>query len=124
MDCGLRIADCGLRWFWLGAILVLVWAAAGAPCVWADANKMLIYMDLEQTDHLKAYGVAYRALDHGLNVEWLLNYRGGSFMMDAHPEVMKRARFLGVVLSEMDAALVLQVFSAIEPSDMERILLE
>ena len=124
MDCGLRIADCGLRRFWLGAILVLVWAAAGAPCVWADSNKMLIYMDLEQTDHLKAYGVAYRALDHGLNVEWLLNYRGGSFMMDAHPEVMKRARIQGVVFSEMDAAMVFQVYSTIESSNMERILLE
>ena len=52
----------------------------------ALGQKLLIPMDLTQTDHLKACGVAYYALAHGLNVEWLLNYRGGSFMMDYAPK--------------------------------------
>ena len=36
-------------------------------------------MDLKQTDHLKAYGIAYWVLSKGMTVDWLLNYRGGSF---------------------------------------------
>jgi len=111
-----------MRGFWLFVIAVLVWA--GVSDVDAESNKMLIYMDLEQTDHLKAYGVAYWVLDHGANVEWLLNYRGGSFMMDAHPDAMKQARVQGVAFSEIDAAQVFQVYSAIESANMERILLE
>ena len=39
-------------------------------------------MDLTQTDHLKAYGITFHALLDGLKADWLLNYRGGSFMMD------------------------------------------
>ena len=42
-------------------------------------------MDVVQTDHLKAYGVAFSVLKQNQNVDWLLNYRGGSFMMDATP---------------------------------------
>jgi hypothetical protein len=38
-------------------------------------------MDLSQRNHLKAYGLAYWSLTQGANVEWLLNYRGGSFLM-------------------------------------------
>jgi hypothetical protein len=43
-------------------------------------SKILIPMDLTQTDHLKAYGIAYWALTKGIDIDWLLNYRGGSFM--------------------------------------------
>jgi len=39
-------------------------------------QSVLIPMDLTQTDHLKAYGVVYRALERGQKIEWLLNYRG------------------------------------------------
>src|SRR6266849_8733444 len=48
----------------------------------ANAQKILIPMDLKQTDHLKAYGIAYWALTKNIDVDWLLNYRGGSFMVD------------------------------------------
>lgn len=40
---------------------------------------VLIPMDPKQTDHLKAYGVAYWILTKGVKVDWMLNYRGGSF---------------------------------------------
>ena len=45
----------------------------------ALASTILIPMDTKQTDHLKAYGVAYWVLLKGLKVDWMLNYRGGSF---------------------------------------------
>ncbi len=43
------------------------------------ASMILIPMDTKQTDHLKAYGVAYWSLTKGVKVDWMLNYRGGSF---------------------------------------------
>ena len=39
-------------------------------------------MDQTQSDHLKAYGIAYWTLKQGQNVDWLLNFRGGSFMVN------------------------------------------
>lgn len=48
---------------------------------WAKSTEILVPMDVTQTDHLKAYGVAYWVLEREVTIEWLLNYRGGSFMM-------------------------------------------
>lgn len=47
----------------------------------ANATKILIPMDDSQSDHLKAYGVSYWVLENDLVMEWLLNYRGGSFLV-------------------------------------------
>ncbi len=47
----------------------------------ANANEILIPMDESQSNHLKAYGIAFWVLERETSVEWLLNYRGGSFMM-------------------------------------------
>ena len=44
-------------------------------------TSILIPMDDAQTNHLKAYGLAYLALKKEVTVDWLLNYRGGSFMI-------------------------------------------
>ena len=45
------------------------------------ANFLLIPMDKTQTNHLKAYGLAYSILKDDIELDWLLNYRGGSFMV-------------------------------------------
>ncbi len=45
------------------------------------ATQILVPMDETQTDHLKAYGVAFWTLENQVVIEWLLNYRGGSFLM-------------------------------------------
>ena len=48
------------------------------------ANRILIPMDETQKNHLKAYGIAFWLLKtHGAEVEWLLNYKGGSFLFTA-----------------------------------------
>ena len=44
------------------------------------ASYVLIPMDLKQSNHLKAYGIAYWIIDQKIDVYWLLNYRGGSFV--------------------------------------------
>lgn len=48
---------------------------------WGRSTEILIPMDATQTNHLKAYGLAYWVLERDVIIEWLLNYRGGSFMM-------------------------------------------
>lgn len=45
------------------------------------STQLLIPMDETQTDHLKSYGIAFWCLEHNVTVEWLLNYRGGSFLV-------------------------------------------
>lgn len=45
------------------------------------ANHIFIPMDESQTNHLKAYGTAYWALKNGYEIQWLINYRGGSFVL-------------------------------------------
>ena len=48
-----------------------------------------------QSDHLKAYGLAYWTLTKGINVEWLLNYRSGAFLMPAFP-IESECRIRGI----------------------------
>jgi hypothetical protein len=86
------------------------------------AQKLLIPMDLAQTDHLKAYGIAWDALHRGLKVEWLLNYRGGSFMMDPAPEIENECRLRGVLTETVGDPG--PIYSSIEQNNMETVLLE
>ena len=51
------------------------------------ADKLLIPMDKIQKDHLKAYGIAFWTLEKNINIEWLLNYRGGSFLIDYYSPI-------------------------------------
>ncbi len=88
------------------------------------AQYLLIPMDLSQTDHLKAYGVAYWSLKHGVNVEWLLNYRGGSFLIKNFPGLEQECLIRGVKTEKVDAATVNQIYATIEQENMERVLLE
>ena len=60
------------------------------------ASKLLIPMDHAQKDHLKAYGIAYWILTFDREVEWLLNYRGGSFMIDVTDKFEKECLLRGV----------------------------
>ena len=47
----------------------------------AQASYLLIPMDESQTNHLKAYGIAHWVLENQISAQWLLNYRGGSFLV-------------------------------------------
>lgn len=60
------------------------------------SQKLLIPMDLSQTDHLKAYGITYWFLSNGGNADWLLNYRGGSFLFDYSDNLATECRIRGV----------------------------
>jgi len=60
------------------------------------ASYVLIPMDESQKNHLKAYGVAYWVLERDVEVDWLLNYRGGSFMMKHAQAIVDELNIRGV----------------------------
>jgi hypothetical protein len=99
-------------------LIHLVLFAISATCF---AQKVLVPMDKAQTDHLKAYGVAYWCLERSLSVEWLLNYRGGSFMMDALPALKDELTLRGVSFEEISTSKAEQILAQIrsEESNMD-----
>ena len=88
------------------------------------SQKIMIPMDVKQNDHLKAYGFAFWALNQNINVEWLLNYRGGSFLLDEFSEITEVARVRGVTYETIDSEQALNIFNEINLNNMEIVLLE
>jgi hypothetical protein len=93
----------------------------------ALASYILIPMDAEgQKNHLKAYGVTYWTLDKQLKVNWLLNYRGGSFLLPDAEDIRRECQIRGVsfeVLSNAKAEEILNLIAS--PSqNMEAVILE
>ena len=76
--------------------------------------KILIAMDLDQQDHLKAYGIAYWALTRGIEVDWLLNYRGGSFLLDYHDLVANECRVRGVGFKGVSGSEAAQIYAEVQ----------
>ncbi len=89
-------------------------------------SKLLIYMDLQQSDHLKAYGVTFNALKDGYTGDWLLNYRGGSFMFDYSDQLALKCRLKGVSFSQLsnEEAVQLYAFVQSEEQNMDVVRLE
>ncbi len=91
------------------------------------ANFILLPMDeTTQKNHLKAYGITYWCLDKQYKASWLLNYRGGSFLLPDAPEIRKECQIRGVsfeLLSDGEANQILNEISS--PSqNMETVVLE
>lgn len=103
-------------------LLLFLFAAPALLC----QGKILIYMDLQQTDHLKAYGVTFNALTKGYKADWLLNYRGGSFMLDYNEELANECRLLGVAFDQISMSKANQIYSTVQSEDnnMDAIRLE
>ena len=89
-------------------------------------QKILIPMDLKQTDHLKAYGITYWALTKNIEVDWLLNYRGGSFMIDGLSSVPAECRIRGVLFEEISGAQASQIYAEVnaDNNNMDVVRLE
>lgn len=76
----------------------------------AFSNYIFIPMDEKQTNHLKAYGIAYWILMGDIEVDWLLNYKGGSFMCKYHPKIQNELVVRGVsydIISDAQATSIL-----------------
>ena len=93
----------------------------------ARASFILLPMDeTTQQNHLKAYGITYWCLDKNYKASWLLNYRGGSFLLPDAEEIRKECQIRGVsfeILSDSEEARILDEISS--PSqNMETVVLE
>jgi len=88
------------------------------------SQKILIPMDNDQNDHLKAYGLVYYMLTKANNVEWLLNYRGGSFLLNSQDILFKEAQLRGVTLYNVNENQTIDIYKDIDNNNMDIILLE
>ena len=90
------------------------------------AQNILIPMDKSQYDHLRAYGLAYWCLQSPRNyrAEWLLNYRGGSFMLEDRAEIRQRANLMGVSFQPVSSSEANVIYQTIDGSNMDVVLLE
>ena len=91
------------------------------------ASFILIPMDdVTQTNHLKAYGITFWSLERGNTAQWLLNYEGGSFLLEDNEATRNECKIRGVtfqIISDTQAANILQEISS--PSkNMEAVILE
>jgi hypothetical protein len=102
---------------------VLVVLTIATP-VTANAAQLLVPMDETQTNHLKAYGLAFKVLKKGQPISWMLNYRGGSFLMPASGFVDVEARLMGVKLERVSAADVAAIRRTVAEENMDEVLLE
>tara|TARA_B110000285_G_scaffold68789_1_gene79124 strand:+ start:1039 stop:2316 length:1278 start_codon:yes stop_codon:yes gene_type:complete len=107
-----------------GRYLLLVaclWGALGMR-----ASQLLIPMDDSQSNHLKAYGLAFWLLEQEVEIEWLLNYRGGSFMLPNLPSAVNECVIRGIshqVIADVQASQILLQIADPE-SNTEHVKLE
>ena len=103
------------------AVLVLgflSWPLPGA------AQSLLVPMDRVQENHLKAYGLTYWALEQYGEAEWLLNYRGGSFLLPNMEGLRRQAALRGITTEEVSGADIAGIRAVIADSNMETVILE
>ena len=63
----------------------------------SHASYILIPMDQNQTNHLKAYGIAFLAIQNEISINWLLNYKGGSFLIKNNELIENECNIRGVL---------------------------
>lgn len=93
----------------------------------ASASYILIPMDAEgQKEHLKAYGITYWVLEKQQKVKWLLNYKGGAFLMPDTPETQRECQIRGVSFEVISDSKTEQILTDISsPSkNMDAVVLE
>ncbi len=108
------------RALFVAAILAAGIGQAGG----VSAQRLLVPMDLEQTNHLRAYGLTYWLLERGEAAEWLLNYRGGSFLIPDLEDVRREAALRGVLVQALDGGAEADIRAVIQRENMEIIPLE
>jgi hypothetical protein len=101
-----------LRSVLLAGLIALI--ALGSGRSPAAAQDVLIPMDDQQSDHLKAYGAVYMSLKKGQKVDWLLNYRGGSFLTQATEATIQELRTRGVSFQRVGAAKASQIIAKVK----------
>ncbi|MFT6717487.1 MAG: hypothetical protein ACJA0Q_002144 [Saprospiraceae bacterium] len=93
-------------------------------CVQANASYLLIPMDKTQKNHLKSYGIAYWILAQDMSVDWLLNYRGGSFAFKHHPTLEKECKIRGVSTELVPDVVYQKILSDIAKDEVNQSLVK
>jgi len=88
------------------------------------AQHLLVPMDDEQSNHLKAYGLMYNALKAARAGEWLLNYRGGSFLLPDLPDLRRQAALDGIAAVPISAGQLGSIRREMADGNMEPVPLE
>ena len=88
------------------------------------AQRLLVPMDDGQTNHLKAYGLTYNAMKTGVQAEWLLNYRGGAFLLPDALELRRRAALDGIAVEPLTDAGLAGIRREMAAGNMESVPLE
>ena len=105
------------------ARVLLVLATLAVPAL-TRAQHLLVPMDDAQRNHLKAYGLTYRALQEGAKGEWLLNFRGGSFLLPDSPELRRRAALDGISVQPITDGVLASIRGEMASGNMDPVPLE
>jgi len=84
------------------------------------AGWLLIPMDELQKNHLKAYGIAYWTLSRDVEVKWMLNYRGGSFLIPHYPEIQAECVIRGVTMETLSDSRAEGILNEIASPDVNQ----
>ncbi len=109
MTCRFRIKDFFMRFF-LSLCFILILEQL-------NAAYLLIPMDNSQKNHLKSYGLTYWVLENGVEVDWLLNYRGGSFMFKHHKSLEQECVLRNIsyeIIADGQSTLILEEISGMD----------
>lgn len=93
---------------------------SGMLSLWVQGAHLLIPMDASQKNHLKSYGVAYWVLNREVEVKWLLNYRGGSFLMQHSPEIQAECVIRGVSFESLGDGAANALLAEISSPDVNQ----
>ena len=111
--------------FTMKKILIALCFLMISNSIWAS----FIYIPMShdnQRNHLKAYGIVYFALNNGLKAKWLLNYDGGSFLIENNTTIENECKIRGVsyqIISDAKSQLILQEISS-PSANQEAVTLE
>lgn len=88
--------------------------------LWVQGAYLLIPMDESQKNHLKSYGIAYWVLNREVEVKWLLNYRGGSFLIQHSPEIQAECIIRGVSFESIGDGAASALLAGISSPDVNQ----
>ena len=102
---------------------VLVAVLGFTPAAWAgraaSGPRLLIPMDDSQRNHLRAYGLVFDTIKQGVKGELLLNYRGGSFLIEDRDAFRNMALAKGVTYDRLGTGAINSIYRAIENENMD-----
>jgi len=103
-------------------VVAVALMAVSTPVV--EGQTLLVPMDGQQSNHLRAYGLVYQSIAAGERAEWLLNYRGGSFLLPGVEHARRTAALLGVTVETLTGRDLASLRARIEEANMEAVPLE